>query len=102
LITNLPDDVCVEVPVFVDRAGLHPVHVGALPPQTVALNHVSVMTEEMTVEAALTGDPTLVYYACCYDPMAAAALSLAEIRAMVNEMLEKNRPHLPYFKHFKV
>jgi alpha-galactosidase len=102
LITNLPDDVCVEVPVFVDRAGLHPVHVGALPPQTVARNHVSVMTEEMTVEAALTGDPTLVYYACCYDPMAAAALSLAEIRAMVNEMLEKNRPHLPYFKHFKV
>ena len=28
LITNLPDDVCVEVPVFVDKAGLHPVHVG--------------------------------------------------------------------------
>jgi alpha-galactosidase len=101
LITNLPDDVCVEVPVFVDKAGLHPVHVGALPPQLVALNHLSVMTEEMAVEAALTGDPTLVYQACCYDPLAASVLSLAEIRSMVNELLEVNRPYLPQFQHFK-
>lgn len=101
LISNLPENVCVEVPVFVDKAGLHPTHVGALPPQLVALNHISVMTEEMTVEAALTGDPTLVYHACCYDPMAASVLSLAEIRAMVNEMLEFNRPYLPQFKQFK-
>jgi len=101
LITNLPADVCVEVPVFVDKAGFHPVHVGALPPQLVALNHLSVMTEEMTVEAALTGDPTLVYHACCYDPLAASMLSLAEIRTMVNEMLEANRPYLPQFKHFR-
>jgi len=101
LITNLPDDVCVEVPVFVDKAGLHPVHVGALPPQLVALNHLSVMTEEMAVEAALTGDPTLVYQACCYDPLAASVLSLAEIRSMVNELLEVNRPYLTQFQHFK-
>ena len=101
LITNLPDDVCVEVPVFTDKAGFHPVHVGALPPQLVALNHISVMTEEMTVEAALTGDPTLVYHACCYDPMAASVLSLAEIRQMVNEMLAQNQPYLPQFQSLK-
>jgi alpha-galactosidase len=101
LITNLPPNVCVEVPVYVDRAGFHPVHVGALPPQLVALNHLSVMTEEMTVQAAMTGDPTLVYHACCYDPLAASALSLAEIRTMVNEMLLQNQPYLPQFKHFK-
>jgi alpha-galactosidase len=101
LITNLPDDVCVEVPVFVDRAGLHPVHVGKLPIQVAALNHVSVSIEEMTVEAALTGDPTLVYYACAYDPLAAAVLSLAEIRQMVNELLAQNQPYLPQFKSFK-
>lgn len=100
-ITNLPDDVCVEVPVFVDKAGLHPVHVGKLPIQLAALNHLSVSIEEMTVEAALTGDPTLVYYACCYDPLAASALSLAEIRQMVNELLAQNQPYLPQFKSFK-
>jgi alpha-galactosidase len=101
LIDNLPDDVCVEVPVFVDRGGLHPVHVGALPPQCVALNHVSVSVEEMAVEAALTGDPRLVFHAVCYDPLTAAVLSLAEIKTMVNEMLAKNKDYLPQFKHFQ-
>ncbi len=101
LITNLPPDVCVEVPVYVDKGGFHPVHVGALPPQCVALNHVSVMVEEMAVEAALTGDPTLVFHAVAYDPLSAAVLSLAEIREMVNEMLAQNRDHLPQFEHFE-
>ena len=102
LITNLPEGACVEVPVFVDKAGFHPVHVGDLPPQLVALNHVSVMVEEMAVEAALTGDPRLVFHAICYDPLTAAVLSLAEIKTMVNEMFKQNQAHLPQFKHFKV
>ncbi len=101
LITNLPDDVCVEVPVFVDRAGFHPVHVGALPLQCVALNHISVMVEEMAVEAALTGDPTMVFHSIAYDPLTAAVLSLQEIKDMVNEMLQQNRDYLPQFKHFE-
>jgi alpha-galactosidase len=102
LITNLPEGACVEVPVFVDRAGFHSVHVGPLPPQCLALNHVSVMVEEMAVEAALTGDPRLVFHAILYDPLTAAMLSLAEIEQMVNEMFQQNRDHLPQFKHFKV
>jgi alpha-galactosidase len=101
LITNLPEGACVEVPVYVDKDGFHPVHVGPLPPQCVALNHVSVMVEEMAVEAALTGDPRLVFQAIAYDPLSAAVLSLAEIKSMVNEMLEQNRDHLPQFKHLK-
>jgi alpha-galactosidase len=100
LITNLPDDACVEVPVFVDQAGLHPVHIGALPPQCVALNHVSVMVEEMAVEAALTGDPRLLFHSICFDPLTAAVLSLAEIKTMVNEMLQQNQPYLSQFKQF--
>jgi alpha-galactosidase len=87
LITNLPDGACVEVPVLVNRAGFHPFHVGKLPPQCITLNHVSVMVEEMAVEAALTGDPRLVYHAIAYDPLTAAVLSLAEIETMVNPAL---------------
>jgi len=102
LITNLPEGACVEVPVFVNKAGFHPVHVGKLPPQCVTLNHVSVMVEEMAVEAALTGDPRLVYHAIAYDPLTAAVLSLAEIETMVNEMFQQNQAYLPQFKHFKV
>ena len=41
LITNLPQDACVEVPVVVDKAGIHPMHVGALPPQCALLTQLS-------------------------------------------------------------
>lgn len=101
LITNLPDDVCVEVPVYVDKGGLHAVHVGALPRQVAPLNQVVVATEEMAVEAALTGDPRLVFHAIASDPLTAAVLSLAEIKQMVNEMLAQNREYLPQFTHFE-
>jgi alpha-galactosidase len=102
LITNLPQNACVEVPVFVDKEGFHPVYIGDLPPQCAALDQVNMMAEEMAVEAALTGDPTMVYHSIVYDPLTAAVLSLAEIKDMVNEMLERNRNYLPTFRHFKV
>jgi alpha-galactosidase len=102
LISNLPSDAYVEVPVYVDRGGLKPVHVGALPPQCVALNHISVMIEEMAVEAVLSGDPKLVFQAICYDPLTAAVLSLAEIKTMVQEMFIRNKEYLPTFKDIKI
>ncbi|MGC9349028.1 MAG: alpha-glucosidase/alpha-galactosidase, partial [Anaerolineae bacterium] len=101
LITNLPEGACVEVPVYADRGGLHAIHVGALPPSVAPLNQVTVASEEMAVEAALTGDPHLVFQAVAYDPLTAAVLSLAEIKEMVNEMLEQNRDYLPQFDRFE-
>jgi alpha-galactosidase len=87
---------------FVDRVGFHSIPACSLPPQCVALNHVNVMVEEMAVEAALRGDPDLVYYAVAYDPLTAAVLSLAEIKEMVNEMLRQNQAYLPQFTRFEV
>jgi alpha-galactosidase len=98
LVTNLPPDCCVEVPVLANRRGLNPIHVGPLPPQCAALTGTNVAVEEMAVEAALTGNPELVYQSICYDPLTAAVLSLDEIRQMVKAMLNKNRAHLPQFK----
>jgi alpha-galactosidase len=100
LITNLPLDACVEVPVFADTQGFHPTPVGALPPQCAALTGMSVAIEEMAVDACLSGDPGKVFHAVAFDPLSAAVLSLAEIRRMVNQMLEKNRDLLPTFKTF--
>jgi alpha-galactosidase len=102
LITNLPEGACVEVPVYVDSGGLHPIHVGPLPPQVAPLNRITVASEEMAVEAALTGDPRLVYQSIVYDPLTAAVLSLEEIKDMVGEMLDQNRDYLPQFEHFEV
>ncbi len=102
LVTNLPNEACVEVPVWASRKGLEPVQVGALPPQCAALTNLSAQIEEMAVRAALTGDPRLVYHAIINDPLTASVLSLAEIEQMVNQMFEQNRAHLPQFKNFRV
>ncbi|MCX7805933.1 MAG: alpha-galactosidase [Planctomycetota bacterium] len=102
LIDNLPPKACVEVPVVANRRGFNAIHVGPLPPQCAALNNVSIAVEEMAVEAALTGDPELVFRAICYDPLTAAVLSLAEIRKMVREMFRANRKHLPQFRNVNI
>ena len=102
LIPNLPEGACVEVPVYADRRGFNPIHVGALPAQCAALNNISIAVEEMAVDGCLSGDPTMVFRAICYDPLTAAVLSLAEIKEMVNEMFARNRDHLPTFDHFRV
>ena len=102
VITNLPVGACVEVPVLANKRGFNAIHVGALPRQCATLNKVSVDIEMMTVDACLTGDPMLVYYACAYDPLTAAVLSLAEIKSMVREMLAKNKPWLPEFKSVRI
>lgn len=99
LITNLPQDACVEVPVFVDKDGLHPVHVGALPAQCAMLTGLSSQIEEMAVAGAISGDARMVYHAILNDPLTAAVLAPAEIRTMVNQMFAQNKNYLPQFKH---
>jgi alpha-galactosidase len=102
LVTNLPQGACVEVPVLVDKAGFHPIHVGALPPQCALLTNLNSSIEEMAIAASLTGDSTMVYHAIAHDPLTAAVLSLAEIKQLVNEMFKQNKAYLPQFKRFEV
>ena len=96
-ITNLPNGCCVEVPVYVDRLGLHPAVVGQLPPQCAALNMTNVLVQGLAVEASFTGDPELVMQAIALDPLTAAVLTLQEIRAMTAEMVEAEKTYLPQF-----
>jgi alpha-galactosidase len=100
-ITNLPPDCCVEVPVFVDRQGMHGSHVGALPDQCAALCQSNIAVQRLAVTAALEGDPEAVYHACLLDPLTAATLPPHKIRPMVEEMLEAQAAWLPQFKNLK-
>jgi alpha-galactosidase len=102
LVTNLPNGACVEVPVVVDRAGFHPIHVGALPPECTLLTQLSSGIEELAIQGALTGDPVAIYRAIAHDPLTACRLSLAEIRQMVNELFAQHKDYLPEFKHHTV
>ena len=102
LVSNLPQGACVEVPVWVDRSGFQPVHVGALPPECALLTGLSSGIEELAIQAALTGDPVSVYRAICHDPLTASVLSLAEIRQMTNDLFTQHKDYLPQFKIHQV
>jgi alpha-galactosidase len=102
LVTNLPQGACVEVPVVVDKAGFHPIHVGALPPECALLTQLSSGIEELAIHGALTGDPVAIFRAIAHDPLTAAVLSLAEIKAMTNELFAQHKEYLPQFKTHQV
>jgi len=96
LIDNLPEDCCVEVPVVVDRNGLRPCRVGKLPPELAAHCAPHVFVQELVVRAALDGDRAQVYRAALLDRLAPSVLSIAEIRAMVDELIAAHRKALPF------
>jgi len=95
LISNLPDDACVEVPCLVDANGVQPVTVGALPPQLAALNRTNIGVQDLAVKAALTGDRDHVYHAVALDPLTSALLTLDQIHSMTDELLEAHSALLP-------
>jgi alpha-galactosidase len=88
LIDNLPADCCVEVPCVASARGIEPQPVGSLPRQLAALMQTNVNVQGLTVEAALTGRRDAVHQAAMLDPHTAAELSLDEIHALVDDLLE--------------
>ncbi|MFC2046017.1 alpha-galactosidase [Chloroflexota bacterium] len=97
LIDNLPAGGCVEVPVLVDGNGLHPTHVGPLPPQLAALDASHMYVHELMVEAVIERDWRVALHALMLDPLTAAVCSPEEIRQMFDEMWEAERTDLGVF-----
>ncbi|MBC5627673.1 alpha-glucosidase/alpha-galactosidase [Clostridium sp. NSJ-6] len=97
-ITNLPNDCCVEVPCVADRSGITPTYVGELPMQLAALNQTNVNVQKLTVQAALTKKKEYIYYAALLDPHTSSELTIDEIKALVDEMLEAHKEWLPEYK----
>jgi alpha-galactosidase len=97
LITNLPDGCCVEVPCLVDKNGIQPTHIGALPPQLAGLIQTNVNVQALTVEAALTGKREHIYHAAMLDPHAAAELDLDQIWRLVDELIQAHGEWLPEY-----
>ena len=97
LIDNLPDGCCVEVPCLVDKNGVQPTKVGALPPQLAAMMRTNINVQELTVEAALTGKREHIYHAAMLDPHTAAELSLDQIWSLVDDLIEAHGDLLPAY-----
>lgn len=97
IIDNLPHGVPVEVPCLVDKNGVQPVHIGALPPQLAALMQTNINVQALTVEAALTRKREHIYHAAMLDPHTAAELTLDQIWAMVDELIAAHGAWLPQY-----
>jgi alpha-galactosidase len=95
LVDNLPDGFAVEVPAAVDARGARPEPMGELPPQLAAVNRSYVSVGELTVAAAITGDPRLVRQAAMVDPNTAASLTVDAIWEMCDALTRAHGELLP-------
>ncbi|WP_319756808.1 alpha-glucosidase/alpha-galactosidase [uncultured Sphaerochaeta sp.] len=87
-IENLVPDACVEVPCLIDNSGIHPTVVGNLPTQLAALNSAHIAVHKLTIDAFVTNSKDTLIQAALLDPHTAAELSIDDIVAMTEELLE--------------
>ena len=98
LIDNLPAEACVEVPCLVDRAGIQPTHVGPLPEICAAMNRTNINVQLLTIEAAVTRRRECIYQAAMMEPHTAAELSIDDIVALCDDLIEAHKGWLPEYK----
>ena len=97
LITNLPKNACVEVPVYADASKLTPGFIGDLPEQCAALNRTNINVQLLTIEAAKTHKKDLIYNAAMLDPHTSSELTLDEIVSLCDDLIEAHGSRMPHF-----
>ena len=97
LITNLPENACVEVPCLVNRHGINPCFVGELPVQCAAMNMTNINVQLLTIEAAVTHKKEHIYQAAMLDPHTAAELDIDTIKKMVDDLIDTHGNWLPKY-----
>jgi alpha-galactosidase len=98
LITNLPDNCCVEVPCLVDEKGITPCYVGDLPAQLAGLNRTNIGLQEMAVRGIMEKDKNKIFQALLLDPLTAALLTIDEIRLLTDKMFEAEKKWVKGYK----
>jgi alpha-galactosidase len=98
LITNLPQNACVEVPCLVDRNGITPCIVGDLPEQCAAINRTNINPQLLAIEAAVTRKKEYIYMAAMLDPHTSSELSMDDIIAMCDELIAAHGDYLPQYE----
>ena len=84
----------LEMPARVDRIGIHPLPAAPLPAAIYGLMVQVKMYELLTVDAALTGDRDVAYQALITNPLGPPPRTA---QALLGDLLEANRRHLPRF-----
>jgi len=94
-ITNLPQDAMVEGQCLVDKRGLTPIVVGDLPKPFVGLTLHILNWQELTVDAALSGDKNLLYQALLASPY---VHDMEAAKKTMEELLVAHARYMPQFK----
>lgn len=94
IIDFLPDDACIEVNCVVTQQGPLPIQLSTVPDHIKGLMHAVKTYEQLTIQAAITGDRQLALQAMVHHPLVP---SIAIAKDMLDEMLEANRDYLPLF-----
>ena len=98
LITNLPANACVEVPIMVDENGLNPCYVGNLPDQLAGLNMQHITVHNLTIDGAVNRKKEYIYRAAYLDPHTRDQLSLDEIKSLCDDLFEAHKDWLPDYE----
>ena len=95
-IPDLPPECAVEVPAVIDARGATPVVQGPLPLRVRGLvQHVKAY-EQLTVQAAVTGDRETAIWALVNNPLVGSYPAAVEL---VDRLVEAHRAYLPTFAH---
>ena len=97
LISNLPEDACVEVACLVNGYGVHPTRVGRLPVQCAAMNMTNINVQLLTIEAAITRKKEHIYQAAMLDPHTGSELDIDTIKKMVDDLIDAHGDFLPAY-----
>lgn len=97
LITNLPPTACVEVACIADASGVTPTYVGDLPEVCAAMNRTNINVQLLTIQAAVTLKKDYIYQAAMMDPHCQSELSIDDIVAMCDDLIEAHKGWLPEY-----
>lgn len=97
IISNFPEQACIEVPCLVNGAGITPCRVGELPLACAAMNMSNINVQLLTIEAAHTLKKEYIYQAAMMDPHTASELDIDTIKKMVDDLIETHGSYLPKY-----
>ncbi len=93
-IANLPLGATVETPVVVDGAGIHPVHVGALPEPIAELCRRETTVAQLCVDAAAEGSREKALQCLLLDPV---ITDIETAKKILDDTLVSYKKYLPQF-----
>lgn len=95
LITNLPEDLVVEVPAVVDQTGVHGVKVGAIPKGFAALLNHEAIVQDLVTETILTHSRLCALQTLLSDPV---VTNLKHADQLLDMVIEMEEPWLDYLR----